>query len=342
MIPRYKAFLIALLLAACTPRGELGYLIPPDQGENVETIFVATSRTKDSLGNFGPGRSRTLSYASFEISIPNAHKPGEVEWPKGPINPATDFAIVDQKTPSSAAQFQEMVEKAFRNPQATDENGTRDIVVFIHGYNNNYAESLYRVAQLKHDYNQNAPTILYSWPSAARPRLYVYDRDSSLFARDGLEELLNLIANSRVDKISMVAHSMGAELLMETLRQIYRDGNPTIRAKIASVTLISPDIDVDLFNEQVAHLIPLPQPFTVFGSSKDEALKLLSILAGEPDRVGNNMDPAKIENGRIKTFDLSQFANGKDYNHFILANSAALIMLINRFEETAGEVLPTL
>jgi len=343
VISAYKALLFVALLAACAPRGELGYIASSDQAEQIETIFVATSRAKEAGGGFGAGRSKTLSYAAFDISIPKTHKTGELEWPSGPVDPATDFAVAEQRNFASSKAFQTQIMRSFANSGAVDESGIREVTVFIHGFNTNYAEGLYRMAQLQFDFDDPSPKILYSWPSAAQVRLYVYDRDSVLFARDGLEELLRMLSNSQVEKIALVAHSMGAQLLMETLRQIYRDGNPLIRAKISSVVLISPDIDVDLFNAQVAQLDPLPQPFVVFATGEDKALKFLSLLAGEPERVGNNMDSSKIENPKILTYDLTSFATGQSLDHFLLASSSALIALLNRLEVEGdvGEALPT-
>ena len=341
MIPGYKSLLFVALLAACAPRGELGYIASSDQAGQIETVFVATSRAKEAAGGFGGGRSKTLSFASYEVSIPNARESGSIKWPSGLVDPDTDFAIADQDQLASFVALKTQVERAFLEPGAVDKDGKREVTVFIHGFNTNFAEALYRVAQIRHDYRQKAPIVLYSWPSAANPRLYVYDRDSVLFARNGLAELLDGLARSRVDKISLVAHSMGANLLMETLRQIYQDSNSPVPTKIVSVVLISPDIDIDLFNQQVSTLEPLPEQFVVLGSGKDKALRFLRFLAGKPSRVGNNVDPDRVEDDRITVYDLTEFARDQGLGHFILADSAALIDLINSLEGDASEVLPT-
>ena len=75
--------------------------------------------------------------------------------------------------------------------------GERRIMVFVHGFNTNFAEGVYRQAQMMHDFGTPAIGVHYSWPSAADARLYLYDRDSAFFARDGLERLLRLLADTR-------------------------------------------------------------------------------------------------------------------------------------------------
>lgn len=324
------------LLAGCAERGAMGYLEASQQAQNLQTILVASNRVRTVDGGFGRGRSHSVSYASYDISIPDAHLPGQLEWPHKKINPAKDMAIAAQHNFVSAASFKTRLNRTLKA-----EKSNKNVQVFIHGFNNNFAESLYRLAQLKHDYEENSPTVLYSWPSAANPRLYIYDRDSVLSARDGLVEMLTLLGNSDAQKITLTAHSMGAQLLMEALRQIYLTGNKRLRAKIGAVILLSPDIDVDLFNSQVAHLTPLPQPFLVLGSTQDHALRFMSWLAGEPKRVGNDLNPAGIENKKIRFFDLSRFTDGDKANHFLLATSPTLLAMIKKDFARLGSILPT-
>ena len=59
-------------------------------------------------------------------------------------------------------------------------------MLFVHGYNNNFSEAIYRHAQIAWDYEMRGPQIHFAWPSAADPLEYTYDRDSVLIARDAL------------------------------------------------------------------------------------------------------------------------------------------------------------
>ncbi len=326
--------LVTLLLVGCEQRGGLGFLQTPEQAQNTQTVFVATNRARTVDGGFGKTRSYRVSYANYDVSIPPTHTVGNLEWPTGGVDPQQDIGVARYTHLENAQLFKARINSAFSNPAALSA-GKRVAHVFVHGYNNNFAESLYRVAQLKHDYEEASPAVLYSWPSAAQARLYTYDRDSVLFARDGLVELLTVLAASDIDQFSLTAHSMGSQLLMEALRQIYLHGDKKIQAKIQSVTLISPDIDVDLFNIQVAQLSPLPKPFLVLGSSNDRILRFSSWLSGEPKRVGNSFGSQKIQNRDIEFFDLSKFSDGDVGNHFLLATSPTLLALIKK---SAGQL----
>ena len=132
----------------------------------------------------------------------------------------------------------------------------QEAVVFVHGYNNGFAKAAYRHAQVAWDYELKGPQIHFSWSSAANPFEYTYDRDSVLIARDALATLLRRLLREDGLRVSLVGHSMGGLLIMETLRQIALSGDRALLDRLSATTLISPDIDMDLFRAQ-AHALGL-------------------------------------------------------------------------------------
>jgi esterase/lipase superfamily enzyme len=85
----------------------------------------------------------------------------------------------------------------------------REAALFVHGFNTNFAEGVYRQAQLSHDHDVEGPSIHFAWPSAAITADYAYDRESALFSRDGLEAAIEALARANVASYNLVAHSMG-------------------------------------------------------------------------------------------------------------------------------------
>ncbi len=201
----------------------------------------------------------------------------------------------------------------------------RAITLFIHGFNTTYAESVMRMAQLNYDLDLPGVSVQFAWPSANSPLGYAYDRDSTLYSRDALELLLRSLP--KTDKrLVIVAHSLGAHLTMETLRQI-EIADPGWSARtLGGVVLVSPDIDVEVFRQQVARLSPLPQPFVIFVSSRDAALGLSALISGESGRLGNVTDPSALAGLDIILLDISAFGSG----HFAFGNSPALIPILRR------------
>lgn len=327
MTQLWRAILFSclLLVVACTPRGVITVFPDAALVGQIRSIFVGSTRGIDQNGSFNIKRSTTVSYHRYNISIPPEHHSGEVEWARGTPDPQKHFLTTSIQHFSSSDTFKSNLSKALK----ARPKGRREVVVFIHGFNNNFAEGLYRFAQLSNDMALSNPTVHYSWPSVASPLGYGYDRDSLLFARDGLEELLENINSAGAEQILLVGHSMGALLTMETLRQMAIADQRNFSRKISGVILISPDIDVDVFRRQVAKIGPLPQPFVIFTSKKDRALRLAARLSGKHGRLGNVQDVNGLAKLHITLIDITKFSNDIT-GHFTAATSPALLLILKR------------
>ena len=111
---------------------------------------------------------------------------------------------------------------------------------------------------------------------------------------------------------SILAHSMGNYLVMESLRQMaIRDRG--LSPKIRDVMMAAPDIDIDVFRRQIAEIDAGPRPayFTLFVSRDDRALGISSFLARDSTRLGA-LDPTEepyrsiLEKGRVQVVDLTK------------------------------------
>lgn len=318
-----RAVLILCLsvLVACTPRGAIRLDPAAAETGQVQRVFVGTSRAPDAAGGFGSGRSETVRYARYDVSVPPDRELGEISWPPrhGSADPSRDFLTVDARLYPSTPDFRADLRRQIAR-------GGGEVEIFVHGFNNNFAEGLYRVAQFSHDLKLPGTVVHYAWPSAAEPLGYAFDRDSALFARDGLEQLMGEVSAAGARRIILVAHSMGAGLLMEALRQTAVRGDRRTLDRIGGVMLISPDIDVDLFRQQAHELGELPQPFIIFGSNRDRYLRLSAALTGQTARVGSLEDVSQLADLQVTFMDVRNFSEGA--GHFTLGDSAALIQLM--------------
>ena len=317
------------ILIACAPRGTV--TLSPQAGMigQVEPIFVATTRAQDQDGSFSSKRSEQVHFARYDISVPPDRKLGEINWPPrhGRANPKKHFLTTDQVVyPTGAAFRSDLHDKMAANGG--------EAVIFVHGYNNNFSEGLYRVAQFAHDLQLPGAVVHYAWPSAAEPLGYAYDRDSALFARDGLESLMQEVAAAGAKRILLVAHSMGAGLTIEALRQSAIRGDRRALDRIGGVILISPDIDVDVFKRSAHAMGGLPQPFVIFGSDRDKFLRISAMLTGQQERLGSLSDVSKVADLKVTFLDVGAFSEGA--GHFTVGDSAALILLLDRIGEVEG------
>jgi esterase/lipase superfamily enzyme len=317
---------IFLLVAACAGRGSFTPA-PADRAESANgTIYVGTTRTVTD-NSFGFGRSDMLSLLRYDISIPENREPGELSWPprtRAP-DPARDFLTASEVRFPTSETFRASLSREVRTRNLTT------AVVYVHGFNVNMAEGVYRFVQMHHDLQVPAIAVHYSWPSRGSALGYIHDRDSASFARRGLEELLEEVAAAGVTEITLISHSLGASLTMEALRQIALEGNARLIGRIRGVVLIQPDIDVDVFRSQARDIGTLPQPFVIFGSSGDRILGLSARVSGASERLGNLSDISRIADLAVTYVDTRNFAAGS--GHMNLATSPALISLFGGIDD---------
>ncbi len=322
--------LLVIAIAACSPRGTITLVPDAVAVGDVVPVFIGTTRGYDAATQtFSFDRSQSLTFGEYDISIPPQREAGDITFPgrRGPPDPTTDFVTTARTIMTDASAFETALRAEFR----TRPRGSRETVVYVHGFNNTFAEGVYRIAQLSHDLDLPGVPVHYSWPSRAAALGYVYDRDSALFARDGLEQLIGSLRAAGSERITLVAHSMGSGLLMETLRQLALRGDRATLDKIGGVILISPDIDVDVFRSQALAIGKLPQPFLIFGSDRDRYLTVSARITGEAERLGNLSDISRLSDLEVTYLNVGAFSSGG--GHFTVGDNPALLRLIGGIDQ---------
>lgn len=317
-LPSIVAVLIvAASLAACATRPESGFLSPV--AENVagtinHTLLIATTREQDTRpGTFFNGeRGKSLHYATLTVSIPPTHTPGKIEWALTPPgNPAAAFVVRDETPLDDDKAFVQ----ALNAQLAMRPKGSRNVFVFIHGYNTLFAEGVYRFAQVVHDSKAPGVPVLFTWASRGKLAAYVYDNNSATAARDDLEHTLRLLLASNADQVNILAHSMGNWVTVEALRQIKISGNLQYASKLGAVFLAAPDIDIDVFKSQMRRFGKPRKPFYIVLSKDDKALGFSKLIAGGENRVGNDSDTDELAALGATVIDLTDVSADDPSNH---------------------------
>ena len=275
--------MLCLMLGACSARPPAEILAPTppmaqtvaQTGAKTVKVYAVTTRKRDALRPyaFGAGRASDVQFVDFDISIPATHVSSQIQWPGDTPDPATDFVTLRQAN----------INRRTFLAQVND----RDVGVFVHGYNYSFQEAVFRAAQMGADAHLGDRTILFSWPSEAQLAAYMADRDAVDYSRDALVKTLTMLVEDRPagGRVKLLAHSMGARLTMEALRQLRLQGQSRILDRL-DVILAAPDIDVDVFRQQAAVIGPMREPITVLVASDDRALALSSRLSAGRKRVG--------------------------------------------------------
>jgi esterase/lipase superfamily enzyme len=332
-MPRSIVILFTLvILTACAPRASI---LPPVAGApeaQNETVFVATARIFDGLDDTLV-RSPDLSFARYDVNVPADREAGVIPYSgrQEAPDPNKHFLVSATTPAADGRSFGRQVAAELRTRPAAQ----REVVLYVHGYNNTFADGLFRMAQMRRDLDLPGVPVHYAWPSAGHPLGYAYDRDSALFARDGLEALLTELAQSGVREIVLIAHSMGALVTMEALRSLHLRGQSATLSRIGGVILLSPDLDIDVFRAQAARIKPLPDPFVIFTSQRDRALAVSARITGQTARLGNLGTVDDVADLAVTLIDLSnvEIGAGDAFNHFTVATSPSVIRILRRVAE---------
>lgn len=278
----------------------------PEGSPHPIQIFVASTR-KGPLANSNEANpDGTARFSLATISVPPNHEPGLVERPSfGSASRMHDFVAVNRRNLDDD-QFSEEVASHVSGRIGSN----RDILLFIHGFNNGYDEARFRLTQIVYDGRFGGVPVLFTWASKNSLWAYGSDRETAAASRDALEKLMLRLANTPgVGKVHILAHSMGAWLAMEALRENAIAGHADLDGHLGEIMLASPDIDLGVFRQQVSRLGEQAH-ISVFVAHNDRALSLSSALANDRQRVGA-LDPTKpddkaaIEQLGVKVYDTS-------------------------------------
>jgi esterase/lipase superfamily enzyme len=166
----------------------------------------------------------------------------------------------------------------------------REGLLFIHGFDESFERAAFRNAQFVYDGCLQITPILFSWPSRDTFPGYLYDRDSVIFSRDSLAKLIKAAANRNVfARFDVFAHSMGNWAVLEAIRNIYGPSDSTVSHKpmIDNLILASPDIDIDVFRQDLPAAKRAARSVTLFTSRRDFLLGFSQTVAFGDPRVGN-------------------------------------------------------
>lgn len=242
-----------------------------------------------------------LIYGTCTVSIPPDHEPGVLERPQGwwvftrKENQNKDIVLQTLVEQTEADFYQTLT----ANMAQVEE---KSALLFIHGYNNSFADAARRCAQLACDLPFKGLSGFYSWPSSANGADYLGDDARARAARPFLEQFIKgLVTVNGIEKLHIIAHSMGNLLLTTTLENLSVNTDLTI---IHQIVLAAPDIDAGEFrNTILPRFAMVGHQRTLYASEMDMALQLSGMIRDRV-RLGDGGDALFIDS-RLNTIDAS-------------------------------------
>lgn len=265
----------------------------PEENYVTVPVYFASDRnltsSKEPNEMFG-GKRSNVSYGICEVSIPRDHKMGELE--KASIlkfefrnDPEKHVMLLSVQVNSKLDFFNKLKKRINDSPE-------KNAFVFVHGYNVSFEDASRRTAQMYYDLGFAGAPVFYSWPSQATLLGYNIDQGNIEWSQSNIKRfLLDFLSTSNAQNIYLIAHSMGNRGLTRALASIIKE-NPNATKRIKEIILAAPDIDSDVFKNDIAPvLIKCKKPITLYTSSNDLALAASKKFSNYPraGQAGNAM-----------------------------------------------------
>ena len=273
-----------------------------DTGSTRLTIFLATTRrsvASERPGErYGPDDADSLQFAAVSVNVPSYRVRGTGELPRpGAMrvnaltyrpDPQRDFYVTSTIPVDSNRFIQRLSADLARSR-------SRDLLVFVHGYNVSFEDAAVRAAQVAADLNFDGSVLLFSWPSAASVTGYVRDQQS---ARNAGYQLLRVLDHhataAQPDRVHLLGHSMGSEVIGKAIT-LASPGDPSPR--LGQVIFAAPDVDARIFRREILpRLAPHAEHITLYASSDDDALRA-SRMVNNARRLGLGGDSLVVIDG---------------------------------------------
>jgi len=259
----------------------------PKDSQTVEFLF-ATDRlpgpSTDRVSFIGD-RQPKLSFGAATVRIPDDHRIGQISLPS--VWRLFGFEIYREKENDkkhfSIKRLSILTQDDWG--MLIKEQGTKSALIFVHGFNTGFEDAIYRNAQIIYDLQYQGLSVLFSWSSKGGDVTdYGYDGNSAMSARDRFIQLMSLLQNDYgIERINVLAHSMGNQVVVDSLVNNSRMPNPL---HLEQLIMAAPDVDRRVFSQAIPEIKKITKGMTLYASSADRALKTSAALAKSP-RAGD-------------------------------------------------------
>jgi esterase/lipase superfamily enzyme len=289
------------------PDGVAEEAIPNKEFSEVPVYFATDRKRTAALepeDRFGAERNPEgdhLEYGRSIITIPKNHQTGVVERPawwrfEFREDPKKHVTMLEPVLFDAASFYGEIRKSTAAAP-------SKELFLFIHGFNVTYGDAMRRTGQISYDLGFGGVSFCYSWPSQGDFTKYPVDKETSEWTIPHLTKVLtDLQKETQFEKVHVIAHSMGTRVLSYALRNAKDAG---FNLDLNNVILAAPDIDADIFREQILPKIkPSARRLTMYASSGDQALNLSTQFNGSR-RLGLSGDGMVVIPEMMDTVDAS-------------------------------------
>ena len=239
------------------------------------------------------------------------------------------------------------------------DGGDSDVLVFVHGFNTSQFEMLDRLDKIRNGVRGNGfqgAVIAYDWPSDGSVTAYDPDRADAKKSATSLvaDGILPLLAMPNRPKVHVMAHSMGAFLVLRALADFGDAAAATGQNwRADQIMFVAGDADAAWLAKGAWGSLVLKQRsarFTNYYSGRDDVLALADgLINGGRDRVGRHGMPPPRDSAQWDIYGNAQYTRHvpeadqtKRYSHTWWFDNDGFYDDVSRtLNGEAGDAMPT-
>jgi esterase/lipase superfamily enzyme len=301
-----------------------------NQGFATVRVFYGTNRapTQSVKPALFYGNVRgDLQYGYLNVTIPKIHTEAELEtqprWTEytfavDAASARRRYVLLDQVTPLAKGDFVRELRQQIKD------SPSKDLFIFVHGFNNTFEDAARRAAQMAYDLDFDGTPVLYSWPSRGSMMAYFADEATVQVSGEKMAEFLDtVVTQSGAGRIHVLAHSMGNRALIEALKTFLANRAPENRQRVfGQIVFTAPDVDRDYFIDAIKSLHGAADRITLYASGNDYALRSSQFFHDAP-RAGTAGDFI-VKLAGLDTIDMSAVPADALGHSYFAANSGAI------------------
>jgi esterase/lipase superfamily enzyme len=296
-----------------------GILAAKSVNDNSEQNDTATNSQENITVSFATVRNRTesTSPARYFGGTRGQLRTGLCTVAFSPIKHLEGIAqAVPFYIPNERIKLTEVdeipIERLFNEISEFSKHDNGNSVVYIHGYSVDFERSCWRSAIFQRALGLDDRLLLFSWPADGNMLKYTWDESDLAWSVTYFTSILDeIVKRAGKRKVDVVAHSLGARGAVQALaRMAYRKTEEPI---INELILIAPDIDTEIFRQELPLLQKAADRITVYVSQNDKPLKLSHEMHGYP-RLGMAGEHLTIMEG-VEIIDISAISTRRLSGH---------------------------
>lgn len=239
--------------------------------EAMDVLYITNRDLKNNRAAcsnkaFSVNSGKSLQYGFCRLNLPKKSRVGSIQ----PTDDPRADSHVFYRVQSHKALPADIVKASIL------EKKPESLLLFVHGFNVKFEESVMRAGQIAYDLKYQGLPMVFSWPAGADEGLaaslinktYEKNYQAALKSRSDLTELLRWLSTLKIP-LHIIVHSMGHQVVTPALDQLSKELSDPF---IDELVLNAPDLSVDDFQKFAPALRQLSKRVTVYCSFNDNAI----------------------------------------------------------------------